>query len=178
MDQFSNLNSHTLEIYLKRGPDCWFLFFCGLNFRRKMVQVFFCCLPERINFFNFTITKHECFKYVKSNKELPCTQEDQLRFLFNQFSFSDLKTAFTIAITTDDKNAIKVYYPIPNTKKKLMTCFLGLVFDRRSIMADVSKNTYRWVMIMSILFNKKYIHNLNNLLITMIISLAVSKQII
>ena len=118
-------------------------FFCGLNFRRKMVQVFFCCLPERINFFNFTITKHECFKYLKSNEELPRTQEDQLCFLFNQFSFSDLKTAFTIATTTHDKNAMKVYYPIPNTKKKLMTSFLGLVFDRRSIMADVSKNTYR-----------------------------------
>jgi hypothetical protein len=99
--------------------------------------------PKGINFFDFTITKHECFKYLKSNKELPRTQEDQLRFLFNQFSFSDLKTAFTIASTTLDKNAMKVYYPIPYTKKKLMTSFLGLVFDRRSIMADVSKNTYR-----------------------------------
>jgi len=99
--------------------------------------------PEQIDFFDFTITKHECFKYLKSNEELPRTQEDQLCFLFNQFSFSDLKTAFTIATTTLDKNAMKVYYPIPNTKKKLMTSFLGLVFDRRSIMADVSKNTYR-----------------------------------
>jgi hypothetical protein len=86
--------------------------------------------PEQINFFNFTITKHECFKYLKSNKELPRTQEDQLRFLFNQVSFSDLKIAFTIATTTLDKNAMKVYYPIPNTKKKLITSFLGLVFDR------------------------------------------------
>ncbi len=99
--------------------------------------------PERINFFNFTITKHECFKYLKSKEELPCTQEDQLCFLFNQFSFSDVKTAFTIATTTLNKNAMKVYYPIPNTKKKLMTSFLGLVLDRRSIMADVSKNAYR-----------------------------------
>jgi hypothetical protein len=99
--------------------------------------------PEQIDFFDFTITKHECFKYLKSKEELPRTQEDQLCFLFNQFSFSDLKTTFTIATTTLDKNAIKVYYPIPNTKKKLMTCFLGLVFNRRSIMADVSKNTYR-----------------------------------
>jgi hypothetical protein len=99
--------------------------------------------PEQTNFFNCTITKHECFKCLKSNEELPCTQEDQLHFLFNQFSFSDLKTAFTIATTTLNKNAMKVYYPIPNTKKKLMTSFLGLVFDSRSIMADVSKNTYR-----------------------------------
>ncbi len=82
-------------------------------------------------------------RYLSSNKKLPCIQEDQLCFLFNQFSFSDLKTAFTIATTTLDKNAMKVYYPIPNTKKKLTTSFLGLVFDRRSIMADVSKNTYR-----------------------------------
>ncbi len=111
--KFSNLDSHTLKIYLKRGPDCWFLFFGGLNFQRKMVQVFFCCLPEQIDFFNFTITKHECFKYLKSNEELPRTQEDQLCFLFNQFSFSDLETAFTIATTTYDKNAMKVYYPIP-----------------------------------------------------------------
>ncbi len=99
--------------------------------------------PEQIDFFDFTITKHECFKYLKSNEELPRTQEDQLHFLFNQFSFSDLKTTFTIATTTLDKNAMKVYYPIPNTKKKLMTSFLG---------ADVSKNTYRWVMIINILF--------------------------
>ncbi len=108
--------------------------------------------PEWINFFDSTITKHECFKYLKSNKELPRTQEDQLCFLFDQFFFSDLKTAFTMATTTLNKNAMKVYYPIPNTKKKLMTSFLGLVFNRRSIMADVSKNTYRWVMIMNILF--------------------------
>jgi hypothetical protein len=73
--------------------------------------------PEQIDSFNFTITKHECFKYLKSNKELPCTQEDQLCFLFNQFSFSDLKTAFTIATTTLHKNAMKVYYPIPKYKE-------------------------------------------------------------
>ena len=63
--------------------------------------------------------------------------------MINQFSFSDLKTAFTIATTTLDKNAMKVYYPIPNTKNKIMSSFLELVFDRRSIMGDVSKNTYR-----------------------------------
>ncbi len=72
--------------------------------------------PERINFFDFTMTKHECFKYLKSNEELPCTQEDQLCFLFNQFSFSDLKTAFTIATTTLHKNAMKVYYSIRATE--------------------------------------------------------------
>ncbi len=132
-----------LSKYILKGDGWLISFFGGLNFRRKMVQVFFCCLPEQIDFFNFTISKHECFKYLKSNKELPCTQEDQLCFLFIQFSFSDLKTAFTIATTTHDKNAMKVYYPIPNPKKKLMSSFLGLVSDRRSIMADVSKNTYR-----------------------------------
>jgi hypothetical protein len=55
----------------------------------------------------------------------------------------DLKIAFTIATTKLDENAMKVYYPIPNTKKKLMLSFLGLVFDKRSIMADVSKKSYR-----------------------------------
>jgi hypothetical protein len=99
--------------------------------------------PERINFFDSRITKDECFKYLNSNEELPRTQEEQLRYLLNQFSLPDLKIAFTIATTKLDKNAIKVYYPIPNTKKKLMLSFLGLVFDKRSIMADVSKKSYR-----------------------------------
>ena len=99
--------------------------------------------PERINFFDSRITKDECFKYLNSNEELPRTQEEQLRYLLNQFSLPDLKIAFTIATTKLDKNAMKVYYPIPNTKKKLMLSFLGLVFDKRSIMADVSKKSYR-----------------------------------
>jgi hypothetical protein len=87
-------------------------------------------------------------KYLKKNEDLPCTQEDQLSFLLNKFSLSDLKTAFAIATTKADKSAMKVYYPLPNAKKKIIAIFLGLVFDRRSIMGDVSKDTYRSVIML------------------------------
>ena len=71
----------------------------------------------------------------------------------NKFPLSNLKIAFAIATTKRLNNsAMTIYYPLPNTKKKIIAIFLGLILDSRSIIGDVSKDTYRLVLIMLLVY--------------------------
>jgi hypothetical protein len=95
-----------------------------------------------IDWFDSTSTKNECLKHT-SNKNLPVTQEGQLTFLLGKYQTSDIKTAFADTIGKVDTAASNIFYPLPLRKEKLISSFLELIYDEKSIMADNSKDSFR-----------------------------------
>ncbi len=95
-----------------------------------------------INWFNSMSTKNECLKHT-SDKNLPVTQEEQLTFLPDKYQTSKIKTAFADAIGKVGTAARKAFYPLPYCKDKLIHSFLELIYDRKSIMINNSKDSFR-----------------------------------
>ncbi len=95
-----------------------------------------------IDWFDSAATKNECLKHL-SIKNLPSTQEEQLTFLLGKYPTSDIKTAFADAIGKVGKAARKAFYPLPLCNEKLVSNFLELIYDGKSIMVDDSKNSFR-----------------------------------
>ena len=94
-----------------------------------------------IDWFDSAATKNECLKHL-SIKNLPSTQEEQLTFLLGKYPASDIKTAFADTIGKVGKAARKAFYPLPLRKEKLVSKFLELIYDGKSIMVDNSKNSF------------------------------------
>jgi hypothetical protein len=95
-----------------------------------------------IDWFDSTSTKNKCLKHTSTNN-LPSTQEEQLTFLLSKYQASDIKTAFADAIGKVSKAARKAFYPLPLCKEKLISNFLELTYDGKSIMVDNSKDSFR-----------------------------------
>ncbi len=94
-----------------------------------------------IDCFNSTSTTNKCLKHT-SSKNLPVTQEGQLTFLLSKYQASNIKTAFADAIGKVGKATRKVFYPLPLCKEKLISCFLELIYNRKSIMVDNLKDSF------------------------------------
>jgi hypothetical protein len=95
-----------------------------------------------IDWFDSTSTKNECLKHTSTNN-IPSTQEEQLTFLLSKYQASDIKTAFADAIGKNSNAAKKAFYPLPLHKEKLISNFLELIYDGKSIMVDNSKDSFR-----------------------------------
>jgi hypothetical protein len=95
-----------------------------------------------IDWFNSASTQNKCLKHT-SSMNLPTTQEEQLTFLLSKYQASDIKTAFADAIGKVGRAAKKVFYPLPFCKEKLISSFLELIYDGKSIMVDNSKVSFR-----------------------------------
>jgi hypothetical protein len=95
-----------------------------------------------IDWFDWTSTKNKCLKHTSTNN-VPSTQEEQLTFLLSKCKASDIKTAFADAIGKVGKAARKAFYPLPLRKEKLISNFLELIYDGKSIMVDNSKDSFR-----------------------------------
>jgi hypothetical protein len=95
-----------------------------------------------IDWFNSTSTQNKCLKHTSSTNLLS-TQEEQLTFLLSKYQASDIKTAFAVAIRKVGRAARKVFYPLPLREEKLISNFLELIYDEKSIMVDNSKDSFR-----------------------------------
>ena len=95
-----------------------------------------------VDWFDSTSTKNECLKHT-SNKNLPVTQEGQLTFLLGKYQTSDIKTVFADAIGKVGTAARNIFYPLPLCKEKLISSFLELIYDEKSIMVDNLKDSFR-----------------------------------
>ncbi len=95
-----------------------------------------------IDWFDLTSTKNKYLKHTSTNK-VPSTQEEQLTFVLSKYQASDIKTAFADAIGKVGKAARKAFYPLPLHKEKLISNFLELIYDGKSIMVDNSKDSFR-----------------------------------
>jgi hypothetical protein len=94
-----------------------------------------------IDWLNSTLTKKECLKHT-SEKNLPDSQEGQLTFLLGNYQTSEIKTAFADVIGKVGTDTRKVFYPLPLCKEKLMSSFLELIYNGKSIMVDNSKDSF------------------------------------
>jgi hypothetical protein len=95
-----------------------------------------------IDWLNSTLTKNKCLKNT-SEKNLPVSQEGQLTFLLGKYQTSEIKSAFADAIGKVSTAARKAFYKLPLCKEKLMSSFLELIYDEKSIMVDNSKDSFR-----------------------------------
>jgi hypothetical protein len=95
-----------------------------------------------IDWFDSTLTQKECLKHTSSTN-LPSTQEEQLTFLLSKYQASDIKTAFADAISKVGRATRKVFYPLPLCKEKLISNFLELICNGKSIMVDNLKDFFR-----------------------------------
>ncbi len=95
-----------------------------------------------VDWLNSTLTKNKCLKHI-SEKNLPVSQEGQLTFLLGKYQTSEIKTAFADAIGKVGTAARKAFYPLPLCKEKLMSGFLELIYDGKSIMVDNSKDSFQ-----------------------------------
>ncbi len=97
-----------------------------------------------VDWFNSMYTKNECLKHTSKNN-LSVTQEEQRTFLLNKYQTSNIKMAFADAIGKVGTAARKFFYPLPHCKDKLIRSFLELIYKRKSIMIDDSKDSFRYV---------------------------------
>ena len=95
-----------------------------------------------IDWFDSTSTKNKCLKHTSTNN-VSSTQEEQLTFILSKYQASDIKTAFADAIGKVGKAARKAFCPLPLRKEKLISNFLELIYDGKSIMVDNSKDSFR-----------------------------------
>ena len=96
----------------------------------------------KIDWFNSTSAKNKCLKHTSKNN-LPVTQEEQITFLLNKYQTSDIKTAFADAIGKVGTATRNFFYPLSHHKDKLIRSFLELIYKRKSIMIDNSKDSFQ-----------------------------------
>jgi hypothetical protein len=94
-----------------------------------------------IDWFNSMATENKCLKHT-SDKNLPVTQDRQLTFLLDKYQTSKIKTVFADAIGKVCTAARKALYPLPHHKDKLICSFLELIYGKKSIMIDNSKESF------------------------------------
>jgi hypothetical protein len=96
----------------------------------------------KVDWFNSMSTKNKCLKHTSKNN-LPVTQEEQITFLLKKYQTSDIKMAFADAIGKVNTAVRFIFYPLPHHKDELILSFLELIYDRKSIMIDNSKDSFR-----------------------------------
>jgi hypothetical protein len=95
-----------------------------------------------VNWFNTTSLKKECLKFTLK-KNLSVTQEGQLTFPLGKCQTTNIKTAFMGVIGMVGTAARKVFYPLPLCREKLISRFLELIYFRKSIMVNDSKDSFQ-----------------------------------
>jgi hypothetical protein len=94
-----------------------------------------------IDWFDSTSAQNKCLKHISSTN-LSSTQEEQLTFLLSKYQASNIKTAFADVIGKVSRATRKVLYPFPLCKEKLISNFLELIYNGKSIMVDNSKDSF------------------------------------
>jgi hypothetical protein len=95
-----------------------------------------------IDWFNSTLTKNNFLKHTSEKNLLVC-QEGQLTFILDNYKTFKIKTAFADAIGKDGTDTKKTFYPLPLCKEKLISSFLELIYNGKSIIVDNSKDSFR-----------------------------------
>jgi hypothetical protein len=96
-----------------------------------------------LNFCDRDEVKIECLKYVKHEADLPINQENQLTFLLNQFQVRDIQASFYKLIGEVGGVASSAFTPMSSQKKKLISEFLRLIYDHKSMLIDTDELSYR-----------------------------------
>jgi hypothetical protein len=76
-------------------------------------------------------------------QEPPSHSRRATNFPLGKYQTSDIKTAFADAIGKVGTATRNIFYPLPLCKEKLISSFLELIYDEKSIMVDNSKDSFR-----------------------------------
>jgi hypothetical protein len=84
------------------------------------------------------ILKYEC-----NEENIPKSQEDQLEYLLSKFNSPDLKVAYHSIAGKLGLEYTSVQLPYNPKKDVVISYFIALIFDHRSIMYDSSRDAHR-----------------------------------
>ena len=89
------------------------------------------------------MTVAEIHKYESQDDKIPKTQEDQLEYLMDKFSPTNLKAAYFV---TSGKIGVDISsVMLPNkAQKDTVISYIAMIYDHRSMMYDDTRSTYRW----------------------------------
>ncbi len=85
----------------------------------------------------------EIYKYESNKERIPKTTEDQLEFLMDKFSLPDLKSAYYVTAGKIGVDPTSVTLPYNARKDAVVTLFIAMIYDHRSMMYDDTRNAYR-----------------------------------
>ncbi len=94
-----------------------------------------------INWLNQDATMDEVCKYVKFDVDVPLTQEDQLKKLMENFSLTELKSAYFVTmgkVGLEDPSEIML--PYNARKETVISLFISLIYNHRYTMYDDAEN--------------------------------------
>jgi hypothetical protein len=85
----------------------------------------------------------EICKYEFQDDKIPRTQEDQLEYLMDKFSLTDLKAAYFITSGKIGVDISSVMLSNMAWKDTVISYFIAMIYDHQSMMYDDTRSAYR-----------------------------------
>ncbi len=96
-----------------------------------------------INWLSRSMTVAEICKYKSQDDKIPKTQEDQLKYLMDKFYLTNLKAAYFITSSKIGVDISSVMLPNKARKDTVISYFIAMIYDHRSMMYDDTRSAYR-----------------------------------
>jgi hypothetical protein len=82
-------------------------------------------------------------KYESQDNKIPKTQEDQLEYLMDKFSLTNLKAAYFVTSGKIGVDISSVMLPNKARKDNVISYFIARIYDHQSMMYDDTRSAYR-----------------------------------
>jgi len=96
-----------------------------------------------INWLSCSMTIAEIRKYESEDDMIPKSQEDQLEYLMDKFTVADLKTAYHVTAGKIGVEISSVLLPYNARKDAVMSYFIAMIYDHRSMMYNNTQSAFR-----------------------------------
>ena len=96
-----------------------------------------------INWLSCSMTVAEIRKYESEDDMIPKSQEDQLEYLMDKFSLADLKSAYHVTAGKIGVDITSVLLPYNARKDIVMSYFIAMIYDHRSMMYNDTRSAFR-----------------------------------
>ncbi len=97
-----------------------------------------------INWLSRSMTVAKIRKYESQDNKIPKTQEDQLEYLMDKFSLTNLKAAYFVTSGKIGVDISSVMLPNKARKDNVISYFIARIYDHQSMMYDDTRSAYRW----------------------------------
>jgi hypothetical protein len=96
-----------------------------------------------INWLSRSMTVAKILKYKSQDNKIPKTQEDQLKYLMDKFSLTNLKAAYFVISGKIGVDISSVMLPNKARKDTVISYFITMIYDHQSMMYDDTRSAYR-----------------------------------
>ena len=96
-----------------------------------------------INWLSCSMTIAEIRKYESEDDMIPKSQEDQLEYLMDKFSLTDLKSAYHVTAGKIGVDISSVLLPYNARKDAVISYFIAMIYDHRSMMYNDTRSAFR-----------------------------------